>query len=52
MGKGWKRYLTGERKSSNGSARRRRKEINRELFFETFPTIGVEPHLADRLGSH
>ena len=33
------------------SARRRRKEIHRELFFETFPTIGVEPHLADRLGT-
>ncbi len=29
--------------------RRRRKEIHRELFFETFPTLGVEPHLAERL---
>ena len=28
--------------------RRRRKEIHRELFFQTFPTLGVEPHLADR----
>ena len=31
--------------------RRRRKEIHRELFFEAFPRIGVEPHLVDRRGS-
>ncbi|CAL1136860.1 unnamed protein product, partial [Cladocopium goreaui] len=35
-------------KDYDPTKRRRRKEIHRELFFETFPTIGVEPHLADR----
>ena len=34
---------------SGWQCRRRRKEIHRELFFETFPTLGVEPHLAERL---
>eukprot|EP00439_Symbiodinium_sp_Y106_P083347 s278_g23.t1 len=35
-------------KDYDPTKRRRRKEIHRELFFQTFPTLGVEPHLADR----
>ncbi|CAE7534053.1 cofF, partial [Symbiodinium natans] len=35
-------------KDYDPTKRRRRKEIHRELFFQTFPTVGVEPHLADR----
>eukprot|EP00434_Breviolum_minutum_P040236 symbB.v1.2.035749.t1/scaffold4888.1/size33416/1 len=35
-------------KEYDPTKRRRRKEIHRELFFETFPTLGVEPHLAER----
>ena len=29
-------------------SRRRRKELHRELFFEAFPRVGAQPHLADR----
>ncbi|CAK9001324.1 unnamed protein product [Durusdinium trenchii] len=35
-------------KDYDPTKRRRRKEIHRELFFEAFPRIGVEPHLVDR----
>ncbi|CAJ1402394.1 unnamed protein product [Effrenium voratum] len=35
-------------KDYDPTKRRRRKELHRELFFEAFPRVGAQPHLADR----
>jgi len=37
---GWVEYLGGQKK--------KHQEIFRELFFRTFPTVGVDPHLVDK----
>jgi len=47
---GWVEFVHKPNKKAkdyDASKRRRRKEIYRELVFQTFPTVGVEPHLVE-----